>query len=323
VSLPRTRICELFGIRLPILAGGLQWLATPEYVAAAGRAGIIGFLTAASHADDDALRDAIRRCRDLCEGAPFGVNISMLPKLVEGERTAAVVDVVASEGVRFVETSGRNPAPYLPTLKAAGIRVIHKVPAVKYALKAEAAGVDAVAVVGAECGGHPGMEMVGTFVQAATAAQRLRIPLVVGGGVGTGAHVVAALALGAEGVVVGTRFLVAAEIQAHADYKQRLIAADETETALILQSVRNTARVLKNATTEAVQFLESQGAGIDQLLPLVAGQIGRVAYESGDCSRGALSAGQAVAFADAVEPLAAILRRFEAEAEAALGRLRA
>lgn len=321
MSLFRTRITDLFGIRLPVLAGGLQWLSTPDYVAAAGRAGLCGFITAATYAELDELRDAVRRCRDLCEGRPFGVNVSMLPKLVQGERTQAVFDLIVEEGVRFVETSGRNPAPYLPALKAAGITVVHKVPAVKYALKAQAEGVDAVAVVGAECGGHPGMEMVGTMVQAGIAAAKLSIPLLVGGGIGTGAHLVAALALGADGAVVGTRFLVAEEIWAHDEYKRRLIEADETETTLILSSLRNTARVLRNETAAAVQELEKEGAGLDALMPLIAGKVGREAYRTGDWSKAALAVGQAVAYADRVEPLAAIVERFEAEARAALTRL--
>jgi NADH:quinone reductase (non-electrogenic) len=321
VTLFSTRATELFGIDLPVVAGGLQWLATPEYVAAAARAGIVGFITAASFERLDGLRDAIRRCRDLAGGKPFGVNVSMLPKLVEGERTEAVFDLIVAEGVCFVETSGRNPAPYLPRLKAAGIKVMHKVPAVKYALKAEAVGVDAVAVVGAECGGHPGMEMVGTMVQAAVAAAKLKVPLLVGGGIGSGAQLVAALALGADGVVVGTRFLVAEEIWAHDDYKRRLIEADETETTLILASLRNTARVLRNTSAETVQGLEKGGAGLAELMPHIAGKVGRSAYETGDWSQGALSVGQSVAFADRIEPLAAIVRRFKAEAEAALRRL--
>ena len=316
-----TRITELFGIDLPVLAGGLQWLATPDYVAAAARAGICGFITAASYPEEAALRDAIRRCRDLAEGKPWGVNVSMLPKLVAGERTQAVFDLIVAEGVRFVETSGRNPEAFLPALKAAGITVVHKVPAVKYAIKAQAIGIDAVAVVGAECGGHPGMDMVGTMVQANVAAARLSIPLLVGGGIGTGAHLVAALALGADGVVVGTRFLVAEEIWAHDDYKRRLIGADETATTLILQSLRNTARVLRNTTAATVQALEKDGAGIETLMPHLSGRLSRKAYETGDWSQAALSVGQAVAFADRIEPLAAIIRRFEAEAEAALARL--
>ena len=153
------------------------------------------------------------------------------------------------------------------------------------------------------------------------AAAKLSIPLLVGGGIGTGAHLIAALALGADGVVVGTRFLVAEEIWAHADYKQRLIEADETETTLILSSLRNTARVLRNEATAAVQALESEGAGIDLLMPHIAGKAGREAYRTGDWTKAALSVGQSVAFADKIEPLAAIIARFEAEARAALARL--
>ena len=318
----KTRITELFDIRLPVLATGLQWLANAEYVAAAVNAGLMGFLTAASHPDAASLRAEIRRCRELVEGRPFGVNVSMLPKLVEGDRADEIFSVIADEGIPFVETSGRNPEPYLPRLRDAGIKVIHKVPAVRFARKAESIGVDAVIVVGAECGGHPGLQMVGTMVQAVTAARALSIPLVVGGGIGTGSQLVAALAMGADGVAIGTRFLVAAEIQAHPDYKRRLMEADETDTALILQSVRNTMRVLRNETAETVQRLEADGeTGIETLYPLVAGEIGRQVYETGDTARGALSMGQSVAFADAVEPLAAIVRRLEQEAREAVNRL--
>ncbi len=317
-----TRITELFGIRLPVLATGLQWLAGAEYVAAAVNAGLMGFLTAASHPDTASLRAEIRRCRELAEGRPFGVNVSMLPKLVEGDRAHEIFAVIADEGIPFVETSGRNPEPYLRRLGEAGVKVIHKVPAVRFARKAESIGVDAVIVVGAECGGHPGLHLVGTMVQAVTAARALSIPLVVGGGIGTGSQLVAALAMGADGVAIGSRFLVAAEIGAHPDYKRRLMAADETDTTLILQSLRNTMRVLRNETAEAVQRLEAEGdASIETLHPLIAGEIGRAAYATGDTARGALSLGQSVAFADAVEPLAAIVRRIEEEAREAMNRL--
>lgn len=319
----RTRLTDLFGIRLPILAGGLQWLADARYVAAAVNAGIMGFITAASLPDTASLRDEIRRCRDLTDGKPFGVNVSMLPKLVQGERTDEVFDAIVEEGVPFVETSGRNPEPYIPRLHAAGIKVIHKVPAVRFAEKAQAVGVDAVAVVGAECGGHPGLDLVGSIVQAKLAADRLTIPLAIGGGIGTGAHLVAALALGADGVLVGTRFLVAEEIWAHPDYKRRLVEADETDTALILSSLRNTMRVLDNETVERVREIEATGeATLEALMPHIAGRVGRAAYQTGDVSTGALSVGQAVAFADRIEPLAAIIARFEAEAREAMERIK-
>jgi NADH:quinone reductase (non-electrogenic) len=233
-------VTELFGTRLPIVAGGLMWLANADYVAAASRAGIIGFITAASFPEPHALRTEIRRCRDLSEGGPFGVNVSMLPKLVPGEKTREVFELVVDEGVKFVETSGRNPEEFMPLLKQAGVKVLHKVPSVRFAVKAASIGVDAVAMVGAECGGHPGLDMVGSFVNAAWAESQLDIPYLIGGGVGRGSQLAAALAMGASGVVVGTRFVVAEEIWAHADYKRRLVEAGPTDTDLCMQSVRNT-----------------------------------------------------------------------------------
>ncbi len=326
-ALFKTRITELFGIRFPTIARGWQWRPTAVYVAAAVKAGQMGFITAASFIDVDALRAEIRRCRELTGGQPFGVNISMLPKLVVGERVEEIVDLVCEEGVGFVETAGRNPEPYLPRLHAAGIKVLHKAPTVRHARKAQAVGVDAITVVGAECGGHPGLELVGTMVQAAVAARDIRVPLVVAGGIGHGAQLVAALALGADGVAIGTRFLVAEEIWAHPAYKARLVAADETDTALIMSSLRNTLRALSNQTTATVREIERERGDADPesllaaLMPHIAGQVGRRAYETGDTATGALSVGQSVAFADRVEPLAVIVRRLEDQARTALERL--
>jgi len=314
-GLYQTDITRLYGLRLPVVAGGLMWLANADYVAAASRAGIMGFITAATFPDEQALRDEIRRCRDLCEGGPFGVNVSMLPKLMPGEKTQQVFETILDEGVRFVETSGRSPEAYLPLLKAAGVKVLHKVPAVRYAIKAQSLGVDAVAIVGAECGGHPGMDMVGTIVNAAWAEQSLHIPYLVGGGIGNGAQIVGALAMGAAGVVMGTRFLVADEIWAHEEFKQRLIRAQPTDTDLCMQTVRNTVRTLRNETTALVKAMEAENPNVTiaELMPLVSGQIGRNAYKTGDWSRGLLAAGHALAFVDRAEPLAAIVARLEAE----------
>ncbi|MFP3557034.1 nitronate monooxygenase [Paraburkholderia sp. SIMBA_049] len=319
----RNAVTELFGTRLPIVAGGLMWLADADYVAAASRAGIIGFITAASFPEPQALRAEIRRCRELCEGGPFGVNVSMLPKLVPGEKTREVFELIVDEGVKFVETSGRNPEEFLPLLKEAGVKVLHKVPAVRFAVKAAALGVDAVAIVGAECGGHPGLDMVGSFVNAAWAESQLDIPYLIGGGIGRGSQLAAALAMGASGVVVGTRFAVAEEIWAHADYKQRLVDAGPTDTELSMQSLRNTVRTLRNETTAAVKEIEAQNPNvtIQDLMPMVAGKIGRNAYVTGDWSKGLLSAGQSLAFVDRIEPLAEIVRRFERDMWQAMGRL--
>lgn len=316
-------VTELFGTRLPIVAGGLMWLANADYVAAASRAGIIGFITAASFPEPHALRAEIRRCRDLCEGGPFGVNVSMLPKLVPGEKMREVFELVVDEGVKFVETSGRNPEEFMPLLKQAGVKVLHKVPSVRFAVKAASIGVDAVAMVGAECGGHPGLDMVGSFVNAAWAESQLDIPYLIGGGVGRGSQLAAALAMGASGVVVGTRFVVAEEIWAHADYKRRLVEAGPTDTDLCMQSVRNTVRTLRNETTVAVKELEVRNpeVTIQDLMPMVAGKIGRNAYVTGDWSKGLLAAGQSLAFVDRIEPLADIVSRFESDMRRALARV--
>jgi NADH:quinone reductase (non-electrogenic) len=318
-------VTELFGTRLPIVAGGLMWLADANFVAAASHAGIIGFITAASFPEPHALRAEIRRCRDLCDGGPFGVNVSMLPKLVPGEKTRDVFELIVDEGVKFVETSGRNPEEFMPLLKAAGVKVLHKVPAVRYAVKAASIGVDAVAIVGAECGGHPGLDMVGSFVNAAWAESELDIPYLIGGGVGRGSQLAAALAMGASGVVIGTRFVVAEEIWAHEDYKRRLVEAQPTDTDLCMQSVRNTVRTLRNETSEAVKALEARNPNvtIQELLPMVAGKIGRDAYVTGDWSKGLLSAGHSLAFVDRVEPLADIVGRFETDMRQALARMAA
>ncbi len=318
-----TPVTRLFGTSLPIVAGGLQWLADARYVAAAGRAGIIGFITAASHASTASLHDEILRCQDLAQGSPFGVNISMLPVPAPHERLEETLDLVLRLGVRFVETSGRSPEPYLPLLHGAGVKVLHKAASIRHALKAQSIGVDAVSVVGAECGGHPGTDLVGTMVQGALAGHRFDIPVLLGGGIGTGAQALAALALGVDGVTIGTRFLVAEEVWAHRAYKETLVRANESDTALIMQSVRNTVRAFRNETTAAVLELERDhpDGNFERLRPHVAGLLGRRIYETGESSRGTLSLGQAVAFADRIEPLADIVRRLEAEMAAALAAL--
>ncbi|MCE8520848.1 nitronate monooxygenase [Ruegeria pomeroyi] len=318
-----TPLTRRFGLRLPIIAGGLQWLADADYVIAAAQSGIMGFITAASHAEFDDLRAEIARAREGCAGKPFGVNVSMLPKLVPGEKTEDIFRLIADEGVEVIETSGRNPEPYMPLLKDLGLTIIHKVPAVRYAVKAEAVGVDIVSIVGAECGGHPGMDMIGSFVNAAMAGRDLKIPFLIGGGVGHGSQLVAALAMGASGVVMGTRLLVSEELNAHRDYKQALVDATERDTMLTMSSVRNTVRTLANETTLEVSKLEREkpDVTIGDLLPLVSGRIGRDAYATGDVSRGLLSAGHSLGLTDKIEPMADIIARIEAEAAASIARL--
>lgn len=319
----KTRITELYGIRLPIVASGLMWLADPVYVAAVARAGLIGFMTAASFPDVPALRAGIRRCRELAQGKPFGVNIMIRISRDGTDRVNPLIDAVIEEGVKFVETAGNNPEAYIKRLKDAGITVLHKVPGVlRYVKKAESLGADAVTVIGFEAGGHPGIEPVGSIVAGVAAARAVKIPVILAGGLGTGEQLVAALALGAEGVAMGTRFLVSEEIWAHRSYKERLVAAGETDTTLLLQSMRNTQRALKTTHVAMIQQLEKDEPGnTAALLPHIMGTVGRKAYESGDYDKAMLSCGQGVVFADRIEPLAAIVDRLENEARAAMNRV--
>lgn len=318
----KTRITELYGIRLPVIASGLMWLATPEYVGAAVNAGLMGFMTAASFKNVDALRAGIRRCREITGGKPFGVNIMIRVSRDGTDRVTPLIDAVIEEGVRFVETAGNNPEAYIQRFKDAGIKVLHKVPGVRYAKKAESLGVDAVTVVGAEAGGHPGVEPVGTMVAAAAAARSIKIPLIVAGGLGTGEQLVAALALGADGVAMGTRFLVAEEVWADRRYKERLLAAKETDTTLLLQSMRNTQRALKTDHVAMIQQIEKDQPGdTAAILPHIMGTNAHAAYSSGEYEKAMLSCGQGVIFADRIEPFAAIVDRIEAEASAALARI--
>lgn len=319
----QTAFTDIFNVRLPIVAGGLMWLSNADYVAAAAKAGIMAFITAATFPDLEQLRAEIRRCRELVEGNPFGVNVSMLPRLVQGEKTVEVFKLIAEEGVAYVETSGRSPEAYMPILKDAGIKVLHKVSTVRHAVSAERLGVDALAIVGAECGGHPGIEMVGSLVNAAWAEERLNTPYIIGGGIGKGSQIIAALGMGAAGVVMGTRFLASDEIWAHDGYKERIIQAQPTDTTLCMHTVRNTVRVLRNSSVEAVQEIErtQENVTIEQLMPYVSGKFAHEVYTTGDWSKGLLAAGHALAFVNKKQPLQEIVLQLEQEMRDALARL--
>jgi nitronate monooxygenase len=318
----KTRMTELLGIDHPILCGGLMYLADANYVAAAVNAGAMGFITAKTFPDPGAFRDELKRCNELTGGKPFGVNLYYSPRAEANEVLRGHVDVLLDEGVRFIETAGLPPKEALPVLKDAGCIVIHKVSTVRHALSAQKLGVDALSVVGAECGGHPGMQLVGTMVQGLVAAQKLHLPLAIGGGIGHGAQIVAALAFGADAAILGTRMTVAEEIWAHPAYKERLIEAGETDTLLVLQSLRNTYRAFDNETARAVAEVEATGTtDYEDYASLVAGALQKEAYETGDWNKGILSVGQSAAFADAVQPVAGIIDQLMAEAAEAERRL--
>jgi len=319
----QTRITELFGIRHPILAGGLMWLADANYVAAVVNAGGMGFITAKTFPEFDRFEAELDKARDLTGGKPFGVNLYMSVREESNRDLPAQLEIALDKGVRHFETAGLPPAHLVERIKEAGAVVMHKVATVKHAVSAaRKLPLDAIAVVGAECGGHPGLNLIGTMVQAPLAAQRVDIPVVVGGGIGTGSQIAAALAMGAEGVILGTRFLVASEVWSHERIKQRVIEAQETDTALVLASMRNTFRGIDNETTRAIAALEAQGVtDFEPYRPYVMGTAQKEAYTEGDAEKGILSMGQACVFADRVEPVEAIMDRLVDEAAAAAGRL--
>jgi nitronate monooxygenase len=317
-----TRLTRLLGLRVPILCGGLMWLSDARYVAASVNAGSMGFITARTFPDPGAFRAELQKCRDLTGGRPFGVNLYSTPRPADNVILKGHTDILLSEGVRILETSGLPPTDLLPPLREAGAVVIHKVSSVRHALSAARLGVDAITVVGAECGGHPGLQLIGSLVQTPLASHALELPISIGGGIGHGSQIAAALAMGADAVTLGTRLLVAEEINSHPAVKARMLEADEGSSRLILASLRNTYRVLDNADARAVAALEAKGeTDYQTYLPFTAGRRQKEAYETGDWERGVLSMGQAIAFARRIEPVAAIIASLMAEAQAAAGRL--
>jgi len=317
-----TRLTKLLGIRHPILCGGLIHLADGRYVAAAVNAGGMGFITALSSPDYDRFRDQLRLCRDLTEGKPFGVCLSVSRRKEANERLPRYVDILLEEGVRIVETSGHSPDIIAPRLKAAGCIVVHKAPSVRYALSAERLGVDAVTLVGIDAGGHPGMDVASSFAMAPLAARQLKIPFALAGGIGTGRQLLAALAMGADGVLLGTRMLASAEIWAHADYKRQLLEFDERSTRIVLGSFRFNHRVLANETADTVAKMEDEGiTEIERYLPLMSGALTRRAYETGRLSEGLIDLSPAVAYVRALQTVEQVFDELIDDARAAQERL--
>jgi len=288
-----TRITELFGVEHPIVQGGLQVVGVAELTAAVANAGAMGFMTALSFETPEDLRKEIARCRDMTDG-PFGVNITLLPSLTPPDYPG-YLQVCADEGIRFIETAGRSPEPFMPVVEDAGIKVVHKCTSIRHALKAQSVGVHAVSIDGFECAGHPGEDDVTSLILVPLAADALDIPILASGGFGDGRGLVAALALGADGINMGTRFVATREAPVHEAAKQALVDGGELDTTLMLRSLRNTARVLTNTTSRKVIQIESQPGETDiaDLIPYVAGANTRdKVWGEGDVEAGIVAAGQ-------------------------------
>jgi nitronate monooxygenase len=311
----KTRFTEMFGIEHPIVQGGMQWVGRAELVSAVANAGALGFITALTQPTPDDLRKEIARCREMTD-KPFGVNLTILPAL-KPPPYAEYRQAIVESGVRIVETAGNNPQEHIAELKKHGVKVIHKCTAVRHALKAESIGADAISIDGFECAGHPGEDDTPGLVLIPAAADKVKIPMIASGGFGDARGLVAALALGAEGINMGTRFMATVESPIHQRVKEQIVANDERATELIFRTLRNTSRVASNAVSREVVAIEKKGgATIDDLKHLVAGQRGRVVYETGDPEFGIWSAGMVQGLIHDIPTCAELVSRIVREAEA-------
>ncbi|HJX03642.1 MAG TPA: nitronate monooxygenase [Dehalococcoidia bacterium] len=288
----KTRVTGLLGIQYPIVQGGMMWISRAELAGAVSNAGALGIITALTFNTPEELTEEIKKMRQLTQ-KPFGVNITWLPTL-RPVNYDEYVDAVIAAGVKIVETAGRNPEKYLPLFKQHGIKVIHKCTTVRHALKAQELGCDIISIDGFECAGHPGEEDVTSLILTPAAAQALEVPIISSGGFADARGFVAALALGAEGINMGTRFMLTRESPIHPELKQKLIGKKENETLLLLRSFRNTERLLRTAVSEKALAMEKDGASIEQLAPLISGEKGRELLETGDLDRGTIFLGQAI-----------------------------
>ncbi|AGT95388.1 oxidoreductase [Rhodococcus erythropolis CCM2595] len=315
-----TAFTETFGVRHPIVQGGMQWVGRAELVAAVANAGALGMLTALTQPTPDDLAREISRTRELTD-QPFGVNLTILPTITPppyDEYRNVIIDC----GVKVVETAGSSPAPHLPHFHAAGIKVLHKCTSVRHAVKAQALGVDGISIDGFECAGHPGEDDVPGLVLIAAAAERISIPMIASGGFADGRGLVAALALGADGINMGTRFMCTEESPIHRNIKEAIVAASEVDTELIFRSLRNTARVARNSISQEVVEILSSGGKFEDVRHLVAGARGRAVFDRGDPEAGIWTAGTVQGLIHDIPTVGELVERIVTETEALIaGRL--
>lgn len=309
----RTRVTEMLGIRYPIVQGGMMWVGRAELAAAVSNAGGLGVLTALTQPTPEALVAEIERCRGMTD-RPFGVNLTILPSATPPPYEA-YLDAIIGSGIKVLETAGSNPKSFIDKAKAAGVRIVHKCTSLRHALSAERHGVDIVSIDGFECAGHPGEDDVGGLVLIPLAARKLGIPVIASGGIGDGRGLAAALALGAEGVNMGTRFCATQEAPIHELIKQMMVDKSERDTNLIFRTLHNTGRVLKNGISDEVVAIERRpgGAQFADVQHLVRGVRGREALERGDPEGGLVWGGQVVGLIDDVPSCAELIERMVAE----------
>ncbi|GAB3688914.1 nitronate monooxygenase [Saccharopolyspora tripterygii] len=311
-SVLRTKFTEEFGVEHPIVQGGMQWVGRAELVAAVANSGALGMITALTQPTPEDLVKEIARCRELTD-KPFGVNLTILPSITPppyAEYRQAIIE----SGITIVETAGSNPADQVAAFQPAGVKVLHKCTSVRHALKAQQLGVDGVSIDGFECAGHPGEDDIPGLVLIPRAADELTIPIIASGGIADARGLVAALALGADGVNMGTRFMCTQESPIHDEVKKRITEAGERDTELIFRPLRNTARVASNSVSREVVAKLDDGAEFEDIRELVAGSRGRKVYDEGDTELGIWSVGMVQGLINDVPTVGELVDRIVTEA---------
>ncbi len=316
----KTRVTEMLGMKYPIICGGMSFITRAEMASAVGNAGGFGFITSAHLETPAALRAEIRKTKSLTD-RPFGVSIGVSPS-VRPIPTREFVEVIIEEGVKAVETAGaRSPAEYVPLLKEGKVIVIHKAATGRHCLKGEEVGADIVTIVGMENGGATGMEDVSTLVLVPVLVDAAKVPVIAAGGFADGRGLITALALGAEGMLMGTRFLATKECPIHPNYKKWLLKATERDTLLTMRSLGNTHRVLRNRASEELQKLEAKGASLEEMLPIIGGDASKRVALEGDLDAGQALAGEGVGLIHDIPTIKELIDRIVEEAQAIAQRL--
>lgn len=314
-----TKVTEMLGIEHPILCGGMMWVSEATLIAAVSEAGGLGILASNMFPDRKSLQREIQKIKSLTK-KPFGVNINLFPAL-RPPNNQELIEVCIEEGVRAIETSGRSPEEYVKQIKDGGITLIHKVARIKDAKKAEGLGADIVGIIGYECGGAPPMDETTTLIQVPLGADALNVPVLAGGGIGDGRGLVAALALGASGVIMGTAFMATEECQIHPNIKEAIVRAQATDTIPLLRSIRSMERVLKTSLAMRVYEMEQKGASFEELIPLIAGEKSLTAWQGGEVEEGLIPLGQVVGLISRVKTVKELIDGIVQEAEAVVRRL--
>jgi nitronate monooxygenase len=314
-----TKFTETFGVEHPIVQGGMQWVGRAELVAAVANSGALGFITALTQPTPADLANEIARCRDLTD--TFGVNLTILPTINPppyDEYRKVIVDA----GIEIVETAGSNPAPHLPMFRDNGIKVLHKCTSVRHAVKAQSLGVDGISIDGFECAGHPGEDDIPGLVLIPAAAAQIEIPMIASGGFADGRGLVAALALGADGINMGSRFMCTVESSIHRNVKEAIVAGNELDTELIFRPLRNTGRVASNIVSREVVQILDDGGTFDDIAHLVSGKRGVKVYETGDLDAGIWWVSTAMGLINDIPTVEELVARIVEEAEnLTIGRL--